>query len=74
MKFDLSTGGHEIKLAILVKFCLFSPLFCLFSSYFFTSITFGSGFFQFEDNKVNLKQAPDNNHENTIFQPIYYTY
>ena len=35
----------------------------------FASITFGDGFFQFEDNKVSLKQAPGHNHENTIFQP-----
>ena len=69
MKFDLLTGGQEIKLAILVKFWLFLPLFCLFSSYFFASITFGDGFFQFQDNKVRLKQAPGHNHENTIFQP-----
>ena len=43
--------------------------FLLFSSYFFASITFGDGFFQFQDNKVSLKQAPGHNHENTIFQP-----
>ena len=67
MKFDLLTGGQEIKLAILVKFLLFWPLFCRFSSYFFASITFGDGFFQFQDNKVSLKQAPGHNHENTIF-------
>ena len=32
---------------------------------FFTSITFGNGFFQFQDNKVSLKQAACHNHENT---------
>ena len=64
MKFDLLTGGQEIKLAILVKCWLFE----LFSSYFFAFITFGDGFFQFQDNKVSLKQAPGHNHENTIFQ------
>ena len=40
-----------------------------FNSYFFASITFGDGFFQFQDNKVSLKQAPGHNHENTIFHP-----
>ena len=39
------------------------------SSYSFASITFGDGFFQFQHNKVSLKQAADDNHENTIFQP-----
>ena len=38
MKFDLLTGGQEIKLAILVKFQLFLAVICLFSSYFFASI------------------------------------
>ena len=69
MKFDLLTGGQEIKLAILVKFWLFQPLFCLFNSYFFASITFGDGFFQFQENKVSWKQAPGHNHENMLFQP-----
>ena len=54
MKFDLLTGGQEIKLAILVKFSLFWPLFCLFSLFFFVSITFGDGFFQFQDNKASV--------------------
>ena len=54
MKFDLLTGGQEIKLAILVKFRPLQPLFCLFSSYFFAPITFGDGL----DSKVSLKQAP----------------
>ena len=49
MKFDLFIGGQEIKLAILVNLLLFYPLFCLFSSHFFASITFGDGFFQFQD-------------------------
>ena len=53
MKFDLLTGIQEIKLNILVKFGLFSPLFCLFSLYFFLSISFGDGFFLFQDNKVS---------------------
>ena len=66
MKFDLLTSGQKIKPALLVNFD-FSPLFCLFSSYFFASITFGDGFFQFQDNTVSLKQAPCHNHENTIF-------
>ena len=26
-------------------------------------------FFQFQDNKASLTQAPGHNHENTIFQP-----
>ena len=40
------------------------------SSYFFAFITFGDGFFQFQDiNKVSLKQVPGHNHENTIFKP-----
>ena len=69
MKFDLLTSGQEIKLAILVKCRLFQPLFCLFGSYFFDSITFGDDLFQFQDKKVSLKEAPDHNHENTIFQP-----
>ena len=67
MIFDLLTGGQEITLAILVKFCPSKPLVCLFSSYFFASIAFGDGFFQFHDNKLSLKQAPGHNHENTIF-------
>ena len=41
----------------------------MFSSYFFVSIPFGDGFFQFQDNKVSLKQAPGHNHKSTIFQP-----
>ena len=41
---------------------------CLTSKYFFAFITFGDGFFQFEDNKLSLKQAPDHYYENTIFQ------
>ena len=53
------TGGQEIKLAILVKFGPFQLLFCLFSLYFFASIFFGDGFFQFQDKmKVSLSQAP----------------
>ena len=44
----------------------FLAIFCLFSSYLFACITFANGFFQFQDNKVTLKQA---NHEKTIFQP-----
>ena len=39
------------------------------SSYFVSFITFGDGFFQFQDNKVSLKQVPGHNHENTMFQP-----
>ena len=35
----------------------------------FASITFGDGFFQFQDNKVSVKQATGHNHENTIFHP-----
>ena len=38
----------------------------MFSLYFFASITFGDGFFQFQDNKVSLKQAPGHNRENTF--------
>ena len=68
MKFNLLTGGQEIKLAILGKFLLFWPLFCLFSSYTVASITFGDGFFQFQDNKVRLRQSPGHSHENTILQ------
>ena len=45
MKFDLLTSSQEIKLAILVNFLAFQPSFSLFSSYFFTFITFGDGFF-----------------------------
>ena len=70
--FDFLTGGQKIKLDILVEFWLFWPLFCLFGSYFFASITFGDGFFQFQDNKVSLKQAPGHHHGNTIFQPRKY--
>ena len=60
IKFDLLTGGQEIKPAI---------EYCIFSSYFLVSITFGDGFFHFQHNEVSLKQAPGHNHENTIFQP-----
>ena len=67
MKFDFLTSGQEIKLANLVKFWLFLPLFCLFSSYFFAFFTFGDGFFQFQDNKASLNQAYGHNHENMIF-------
>ena len=69
MKIDLLRSGREIKLAILTKFWLFYPLLCLFSSYFFASITFGDGFFQFQDNKGSFQQSPGRNRENTIFQP-----
>ena len=55
MKFGLLTGSQEIKLAILIKFD--------FSSCYFVC------FFQFQDDKVSLKQASDHHHENTIFQP-----
>ena len=64
IKFDFVTGGQEISVFILVELYGFWSLFCLFSSYFFSD-----GFFQFQDNKVSLKQAPGHNHENTIFQP-----
>ena len=51
-----------------MKFWLSYSLFCQLSSYLFHSITFGDGFFQFQDNEVSLKQAPGHNHENTIYQ------
>ena len=41
----------------------------LFSIYVFAFITFGDGFFQFQDNKVSLRQAPGHGYENTIYQP-----
>ena len=48
MEFDLLTGDQEIKLTILVKFNFSSRYFvCLVKSFFFASITFGDGFFQF---------------------------
>ena len=54
MKSDLLTGGQEIKLAILMKFWVFEPLVCLFSSYFFAfSITFDDEFFQFQAQIIN---------------------
>ena len=31
------------------------------------STTFGDGFFQFQDNKVSLKQDPGHNHETRYF-------
>ena len=70
MKFNLLTGGQEIKLAILVKFRLLWRLFCMYtcSSYFVASITFRDGLCQFQDNKVSLMQAPGHYHENMIFQ------
>ena len=39
------------------KFLTSLAVICLFSSYFFASLTFGVGFFQFQDNKVSLKQV-----------------
>ena len=67
MKFDLLTGGQEIKLAILVKFDFSSCYFvCLVR--IFLLLSFADGLFQFHDSKVSLKQAPGHNHENTIFQ------
>ena len=51
MKFDLLTGGQEIKLAILQTFWLFSRYFvCLIHISLLLSLC--------QDNKVSLKQAP----------------
>ena len=52
MKIDLLTGSQEIN-----------HYFSLFSLFFFASITLSDGFFQFQDNKVNITQAPGHNHE-----------
>ena len=59
------SNGHSCKILT------FLAVFCLFRSDFFSYITFGDGFFHFQDNKVHvsLKQAPGQNHEKTIFQP-----
>ena len=62
------------NLPFLRKFGLSYLLFCRFSLNFFTSITFGDGFFQFQDNKVSLKQALGHNHVNMIFQPGQYPF
>ena len=62
---DYSSSNLPLILVTLT----FLAVICLFSSYFFASITLGDGFFQFQDNKVRLKQAPGHNHDNTIFQP-----
>ena len=68
MKFDfigclsINQTGHSCEILTFLAVIL------LFSSYFFVSIAFGDGFFQFQDKKVSLKQAPRHNRENTIFQ------
>ena len=46
------------NLPLLWNFDFSSRYFCQFSWYFFASISFGDGCFQFQDNKVSLKQAP----------------
>ena len=38
IKFNFVTGSQEIKIAILVEFWLFYPLFCIFSKHFFAFI------------------------------------
>ena len=67
IKFDFVTGGQEIIFSIVVEFWRILVVICLFISYFFTFISFRDFFFQFQDNKVNLKEAPEHDHENTIF-------
>ena len=52
----------------------FLAVVCMFSSYFFASITFDDGFFPFQDNKVSLMQARGHNHENMIFQLWQYPF
>ena len=65
MKFDLLTGGQEIKLVINYS-CEILTFLAVILSYFVAFITFGDAVFQFHNNKLSLKQAPGHNHENTI--------
>ena len=63
MKFDLLTGGQEIKLAILVKFC--------FSGHYFVCLVHISlllSLLAMVSSNFKIKQTPGHNHENTIFQ------
>ena len=48
-------GTNKVDVVVVdsCKISTFLAVICLFSSYFFNSITFDDGLFQFQDNKVN---------------------
>ena len=62
------TGGQEIKVPFCWNFEFFLVIILSFSSCFFAFIAFGNFFFQFQDKKASLKQAPGHDHKNTMFQ------